>query len=198
MKRKSVLTVFLSSFFAIAVSAQEVKYEIKSAIITKEISAMGQKFESTSYVDDFGKKEAIEMSVENGVAPGIDKHIQTIVDSASIINVDLDSRTATRIKLPEKPLNYLYLTSEIREKYKVQETGEEEIAGKTCKKFSQETTQMGQTFLVKTSVWKGFVLKIETFANGKLFSTETVTEIKENVKIPPGKFIVPEGITITE
>jgi len=197
MKIKKVFIVFLFLLPVIA-SAQDAKYEIKSAILTQEFSFMGKKLEKTTYIDDYGKKEAFEMSVENGVAPGIDLHARTIMDTAFIINVDLSSRTATKVKLPEKPLNYLLLTSEIREKYKLEETGEEEFAGKTCRKFSLEMAQMGQTAQVKTLVWKGLALKMEIFVSGALVYSETVTEIKENVTVPKDKFIVPEGVTVTE
>ena len=195
-KRKAIVVVILS-FMTLYLSAQEVKYEIKSAIIKKEVVAMGQKFEAVTYIDDFGQKESAEITLKNGIADGVDKHIRTIADGSSVINVDLDLNVANRMNLPDKPINYLQLTPEIREKYKIEETGEEKITGKLCQKYSFEVTQMGQTMQIKTWVWKGIVLKSEMSGNGMVVSIETATEIQEDVDVPADKLIVPEGITIT-
>jgi hypothetical protein len=193
---KKMICVFLLSGIAIAVSAQKAKYELKSAIIKKETAVMGQKFESMWYIDDSGVKESVEITIKNGIMEGVDKHIRTILDSVSMTNVDLDLRQAQKIILPEKPVNYLRLTPEIIEKYQIKETGEETVAEKTCKKYSLEITQMGQTLKINNCVWKGLVLKAETSSGGMLISTETAIEIREDVPVPADKFIVPEGFIV--
>jgi hypothetical protein len=71
---KKTMCVLLLSGIAIAVSAQKAKYELKSAIIKKETSVMGQKFEAMWYFDDFGMKESVEITVKNGIVEGVDKH----------------------------------------------------------------------------------------------------------------------------
>jgi outer membrane lipoprotein-sorting protein len=193
---KKTICVFLLSGTVIAVSAQKARYELKSAVIKKETAVMGQKFEAMWYFDDFGLKESVEITVKNGIIEGVDKHVRTIVDSVSMTNVDLDLRQAQKIILPEKPLNYLQLTPEIIEKYKIKETGEETVAGKTCKKYSMEVSQMGQTLKVTNCIWKGLVLKTETSGGGMLISAETVIEIQENVPVPADKFTIPEGFIV--
>lgn len=197
MKKQILLTslILLTSMF---LSAQEAKYEFKSAIIKSEVSAFGQKIETTTYIDDYGKKESSETIVK---MPGTDnkaKHLRTIMDGASVINIDLDLKKAIRIPLPEKPINYLNLTPEIKEKFKMKESGTEDIAGKPCKKYALEVSQMEQTVEMKTCIWKGIPLKTESSSNGMVLMTQTVTDIQENVPVKAEIFTLPEGITLPD
>jgi outer membrane lipoprotein-sorting protein len=182
----------------VALSAQNAakKYEIKSAIIQKEMTTMGQKMQSTWYIDDFGQKEALEMTVGSGL---MKQQMLTVIDSESVTTVNLKLKTGTRMKLPEESnVNYLQLTPEVKEKYALKELGEEDIAGKSCKKYAMETTQAGQTMQISTWIWKGIVLKSETSANGKVVSSETATKIQEDAAIPSGKLAIPANITVQE
>lgn len=198
MKAKTLFAVLLLAVTTL-LSAQEAKFEIKSAIITKEMVAMGQKVECTWYVDDYGKKESLELTMKTGGVAGVEKHIRTITDgAASVITVDLDMKTAMRMKLPQQPINYLKLTPDVIEKYKIKEVGEETIAGKTCKKYTLEITQMGQTLQMSVWVWKGMALKSETASNKMVVMVETAKEINESTTVPADKFVVPEGIKIAE
>lgn len=179
-------------------SAQEAKYGIKSAIIKKDMVAMGQKVECAWYVEDYGKKEAVEIAMKTGGVAGIEKHIRTISEGAFVINIDLDMKTAMRMNLPQKPINYLQLTPDVIEKFKIKETGEEEIAGKPCKKYALEITQMGQTVQMSVWIWKGLALKSETASNGMVVMVETATQIDESSAVPADKFVMPEGIKLPE
>ena len=67
--------LFLSA--TILLNAQEAKYGIKSAIIKKDVVAMGQKVECTWYMDDYGKKESTELTMKTGGVAGVEKHIRT-------------------------------------------------------------------------------------------------------------------------
>jgi hypothetical protein len=177
----------------ISVAAQDAgRYELESAIVQKEITMMGQKLNATWYMDGFGRKESAEMTIKNGIAQGVDKHIRTLTEGTTVITVDLDMNVGNRIELPEKPVNYLHLTPEVREKCKIREGGEEEIAGKKCRKYSLEITLMGQKALVTAWVWKGIVLKSESTGNGMVFAVEMATEVQENAAVPVGKLVVPE------
>jgi hypothetical protein len=93
MKTKRGFFVWLlSSFVTIALSAQNVaKYEIKSAIIQKEVVMMGQKINATWYIDGFGQKESAEMSM-------MDKHIRILTEGKSIITIDLDQNVGNRME----------------------------------------------------------------------------------------------------
>lgn len=193
--RKTISACLLSSLIATGLSAQDAaKYELKSAIIQKEVTAIGMKLSATWYIDDFGQKEAVLMTIKDGVAPGEDRHTLAITDSAFVTTADLISKIGTRLALPEKPVNYLHLTPEVREKYKIKEAGEEMVAGKKCRKYLLEVTQMGQALQANTWVWKGIVLKSEMSGNGMTVSVETATEVEENVQVPAEKFVLPADI----
>ncbi|MDR0698268.1 MAG: hypothetical protein LBG28_03460 [Tannerella sp.] len=195
--RRVIMGWLLLSSMTITLSAQDAaKYEIESAIIKKEITMMGQKLNAIWYIDEFGRKESVEITIKNGIAQGVDKHIRTLMEGTSVVTVDLDMKVGNRMELPEKPVNYLQLTPEITEKYNIQENGEEEIAGKKCRKYSLELSQMGQTMQVKAWVWKGLVLKSETSAGSMAVVVETATEIEENASVSDDKFITPAGAVI--
>ena len=193
MKTKLFFTA-MSLFLTFALSAQEAKYEIKSAVINKTMEMMGQKFEGVQYFDDYGK---LESTTVNMTMQGVTMRMLTINKGETIIVINLDNKSGTKMTLPEKPINYLNMTQEVKDKFKVKDLGEEEIAGKQCKKYSLEVNQMGQTASVTAWVWKGLVMKSTTTAAG-MTVTEYTTEIKENVSVDAEKFAIPEGITIRE
>lgn len=130
------------------------------------------------------------------MGPGVDKSMMTIMDSTSVITVDMDTKVANRVNLPTKPINYLQISDEIRDQYKLKEAGEEAIGDKTCKIYTLEISQMGQTLQLKVWVWKGIALKSETSAGGTLLATETTTDIQENTAVLQDKFSLPAGVTI--
>ena len=45
------------------------------------------------------------------MGPGVDKSMMTIMDSTSVITVDMDTKVANRVNLPTKPINYLRLVT---------------------------------------------------------------------------------------
>lgn len=196
MNTRKTATAILLLLVTIALSAQEAKYEMKSAIIKKKTDFSGQVLESTTFIDDYGKKESTEIIFKNGMGPGVDKSMMTIMDSTSVITVDMDTKVANRVNLPTKPINYLQISDEIRDQYKLKEAGEEAIGDKTCKIYTLEISQMGQTLQLKVWVWKGIALKSETSAGGTLLATETTTDIQENAAVLQDKFSLPAGVTI--
>ncbi|GHV20742.1 hypothetical protein FACS1894174_03170 [Bacteroidia bacterium] len=196
MNRQKAIVTILLLFSVIALSAQDAKYEMKSAIIRKEVLMMGIKIEGMQYFDDFGRKEAVDITIKNGVSEGVDKVVRTVATGDKVVTADLNSKTVTQMTLPVEPINYLQLTPEVKEKYNLKELGEEMVLGKNCRKFSVEITQMGQLVYTKAWVWKGIVLKSEIESNGMTISIDTVIEIQENVPIPADKLTIPAGVVI--
>ena len=184
MKVKCLLAVLLLSATATAF-AQEAKYGIKSAILKKEAVTMGQKVQGVQYFDDYGRKEASELTMKVGGVANVEKHI----------SIDLDMKVANKATLPVKPVNYLNLTDEVRELHKIKEVGTEEILGRKCTKYTLEVVYGGQTTYSTVWIWKGIPLKNETSSNGMVIVTEQATEIQENAEVPAMKFLVPEGVT---
>lgn len=196
MNRQKAIVTILLLFSVIALSAQDAKYEMKSAIIRKEVLMMGIKIEGMQYFDDFGRKEAVDITIKNGVSEGVDKVVRTVAVGDKVVTADLNSKTVTQMTLPVEPINYLQLTPEVKEKSNLKELGEEMVLGKNCRKFSAEITQMGQLVYTKAWVWKGIVLKSEIESNGMTISIDTVIEIQENVPIPADKLTIPAGVVI--
>ena len=194
MKVKCLLAVLLLSATATAF-AQEAKYGIKSAILKKEAVTMGQKVQGVQYFDDYGRKEASELTMKVGGVANVEKHIRTIADGDKIISIDLDMKVANKATLPAKPVNYLNLTDEVRELHKIKEVGTEEILCRKCTKYTLEVVYGGQTTYSTVWIWKGIPLKNETSSNGMVIVTEQATEIQENAEVPAMKFLVPEGVT---
>jgi len=196
MKTKLLLFATLSLFMTVALSAQEAKYEIKSAIITKSYEMMGQKHDVVHYFDNYGMLESSQAKMSLQGLPGVTQNIRTITKGDTIIAVNMTTKMGNRMVLPEKPINYLKLTPEIREKYKIKELEQEEVAGEMCKKYTVEVTQMGQTVNITTWIWKGIALKSITQSGGMTVMTEASTKIQENEAIDAEVFSIPDGITI--
>ena len=192
MKTKLFLaTLLLLSVFAL--SAQEKRYEIKSAIMTKTIDMMGQKVDGVQYIDDYGSKESAVVNMPMQGVPGAFIHVRTINKGDTVITVNLELKTGNKAALPEKPVNYLNLTEEVKSKYNFKELEKEEVAGKLCNKYSLEVSQMGQQVLTTVCVWKGIVLKSVISAAG-ISMTELATDIQENVMVDAENFSIPDGV----
>ena len=192
MKTKSLFAVLLL-FAAIGLSAQEARYEIKSAIIKKSVERFGQTTESVTYIDDYGKSEATESSY---TWEGETRRTRTITKDNKSIWINLDDKTGFS-STAWQSINYLNLTQEVKDKNKIKELGEETIAGKPCKKYSVEVTRMDRTSTMTVWIWKGITLKSESSFNDRTM-TEVATEIKENATVDSKLFAVPSDVTIQE
>lgn len=191
------LVSMLLLFASVVSYAQEKKYEIQSATIKKEMVTNGVKSDCVLYFDDFGNKEAVEMTMTMGVFPKIKKKILTINEGKVVTTVDVSGKTATRMTMPETTVNYTNLTPEMKEQFKVEELGEEDVNGKTCKKISTEMTQVGQVVKTISWIWKGIPLKSEATSNGKVVMSDNVIDIQEG-SVDATKFSIPDGFKVTE
>ena len=181
MNKKLVLaTLFFLSVFAI--SAQEARYEVKSAIIKKTTEMMGLKSETVQYIDDYGAKEAI-----------ITDGSHTIIKENMRINISSESKTGVKRALPKNRINFMKLTPEMIEENELKEESREEFAGKICIKYTMAMNVMGRKVTSTVWVWKGVPIKTIVSEIGY---TELVTEIQENVAINAEVFLVPDDVTI--
>jgi hypothetical protein len=86
----------------------------------------------------------------------------------------------------------------MKDKFKIKELGQEQVAGKMCTKYSMETTGFGQQAMpVTVWVWKGIILKRVSSFNDNTFTTVAV-EINENAPINADVFTIPSNVTIQE
>lgn len=178
--------------FANASISTDARCELKSGIIKFDAVTQGIKVETTQYFDDYGKKQAAVAVVDQGM---VKTETKTLQFEDTIYQINVAMKMGQKIISPEKPINYLQLTSDVIEKYKIQEVGTETIAGRQCKRYSEQITQMGQTVNVEVWIWKGVALKSVMKLGDTEIMNQTATEVQENATIDPKEFVVPEGVT---
>ena len=171
------------------------RYGIKSAIIKKETRAAGNTMHNTLYFDDYGAREATELTMKISET---EKHLRIIAedDGRTNVTLDLDEKKAFRTPAPEQPRNYLHLTAEDLERFKIKEDGEESVAGKPCKKYHMELKQSGVTLQTTLWIWEGITLKYEARYQGNLMVTDEATEVQTDVAVPAEKFAIPAEVKV--
>ena len=179
--------------FANASIPADARCELKSGIIKYEAVTQGIKVETTSYFDDYGKKQAAVAVVNQGL---VQTETKTLQFEDTIYQINVGMKMGQKVVSPEKPINYLQLTPDVIEKYKIQEVGTETIAGRQCTRYSEQTSQMGQTVNVEVWVWKGIALKTVMKLGDTEIVSQTATEIQETPTIDPEMFEIPEGVTM--
>ena len=139
MKAKYLLLslLLLVPFFA---SAQDVaqpvkKYGFKSAIVKSTTDMMGQVIEMTGYIEEYGALECQKVSID---LPGMGSVETAVINKdgkAWTVNYTMKQVEETT---PEEQVNFLELSDEDVEKYKIKEIGKEVLLGKECIKYSVE------------------------------------------------------------
>ena len=105
--------------------------------------------------------------------------IGIVLEREDILNAILDYSASQIQEAPnQESLNFMDLSDEEVEKFKVKTLGTEELAGKDCTKFSAETSQMGQTAKITAWVWNGIPMKTVTSMMG-MNVTATVSSLEE-------------------
>ena len=175
--------LFAFTVMAVGLIAQEApkKYGIKSGTVKAVTEVMGQKAEGISYFDNYGALEAGK-SQANGM------EVLTITRDGKTYMVVPSVKQVREIPAQES-VNYLNLTDDVIEKYKIKEIGKDVVAGKDCIKYSMEVSQMGQTAKLTVSVWNGYAMKTVSSAMGMVI-TAVVTEFKEG-EVDPSLFEIP-------
>ncbi len=172
---KNVLFAFML-IIALNVNAQEntKRYGIKSGII-HEYSKLNEHITpDVRYFDDYGDSEAI-----------------TKKEKAWMYN---EAGKPKSFDNPLPDLTFINPSQEIIDKYKLVDTGEDEvILGRTCRKFTYETLMGRRKKVIYNTVWvyQGIVLK-SIMKNGRQETFYEVTEFQENVEVPAEVFVIPE------
>lgn len=192
MKKLLIIATLLS--VCIAAGAQEKRYEVKSGKVTMEMDMMGQTMVQEIYFDDYGVKQVTVSDF------GGQKMRMLMKDGSSIMVNDAD-KTATRMPAmggdASNRINFINLDEKTVKKNKVQEAGEETVAGKTCKKYTYKVMMMGQPQTVTACVYKGITLKSSSSSDfGEM--VQAATKIEENITIDPAMFEIPEGVKIQD
>lgn len=198
-----------TAFFAAALfipacgKSQDIRrYKIQSAIVSFTLSGT-QSGTETLWFDRYGNREAkLTQSSMTVVGQTIKTNKLVITDLESIITVDLDNKTATKMPLPKMTANLIEsvkkkggdmtdLGTEMIRQMGAVKTGTETVAGKPCDVW--EIKNLGS----KSWVWNGVTLKNETRFGGQSMKQEAAS-VQENATVPDDKFAVPAGISITE
>jgi hypothetical protein len=189
--------LFLAAAAIVAVSAtaqaQEARYEFEKAVITTKAEMMGQPMVTTYYIDDYGKKEASEFTMDMSAMGGNKMQMRSVRQADGTVTFDVNN--VKEGHKSEGTVNFLNLTPEVIKKHKIKEKGEEVIDGRPCKIYTVNTEQMGMSVSSTVWVWKGFTVK--TVVDGGMFTIETTMDtFDENGKIPDGVFTIPDGMKI--
>lgn len=192
MKAKMFFAAAALVAAAATVQAQEARYEFEKAVITTKADMMGQPMITTYYIDDYGKKEASEFTMDMSAMGGNKMQMRTVRQGDGSVTFDVNGKEGRKT---EGSVNFLNLTPEVIKKHKIKEKGEEVLDGRTCKVYVVNTEQMGMSVSSKVWVWKGFTVK--TVVDGGMFTMETTMDtFDENGKIPDGIFDIPDGLKI--
>ncbi len=194
MKRLAIIAVLAA--FCVGAQAQEKLYEVKSGKITMEMDMMGQTMVQEIYFDDYGAKQATVMNMQG-------QKMRQITQDGSNIMIDDAAKTATKMPAMgmmgggEQRINFSNLDEKTIKKNKIQEAGEETVAGKPCKVYKYKVMMMGQAVSATACVYKGIVLKSSTSTDfGEM--GQTATKIEENITVDPSMFTIPEGVKVQE
>ena len=193
MKTKALLISILA-LVTLSMAAQNnepvKKYGFKSATAKISTDMMGQKIESTAYIDEYGAKECqkVKMSI-----PGMgDMESGSISKDGKTWSVNYTMKQVQEVPVnPDDQPNFNNITDAAKEKFKIKELGTEKVLDKECQVYTLETEAQGMTASLKVWCYKGFALKTITEVSGMVITT-TVTEFKEDAAVLPQVFDVPK------
>jgi outer membrane lipoprotein-sorting protein len=165
-----------------------------------EMDATGIKSTSlvTQYIDMKNDKSAIETET-SGEMMGVktDEKSLTIIDENWTYIINLKDKTGMKMKndeVEDDPMELKKYEDDVTFRQMIEKdggkiVGNETFLGKEC--IVIELSQEGQT--MKMWYYKGIPLKMEN----QLYKMEA-TKFEENVSIPASKFVVPDGIKLSE
>jgi len=202
--KKIVISMTMATVVLTVAFAQEKRYGIESAILTKNTvvrtpgAIMEQNISSIQYIAEYGGKESAESFIN---VQGKMFTIFTMMKDGFVYTANIDAKQGTKVNMASmddyKAVNYLNLTDEVKEKYNIEEKGNEQFLGKDCKRYELTVTAQGQTAKATILVWQGLPLKSTMTMAGNTM-VEEVTEIQEGATIAREKFELPEGINFME
>lgn len=177
------------------------RYLVESGIIEYEMSGM-QKGTETVYFDKWGWREAKYTNSELSIAGITRKETKlSIMDGDWIYNIDLESRTGTKIKntlLPQfieaakkKGQTMTELGEEMMRNMGSEKSGTDTVAGQPCDVWVSK--QMGS----RSCVWNGVTLQTEVTMGG-MRMTSNATRFQANAAVPADKITIPGDVKITE
>ena len=171
------------------------KVDLKSAIIHMTSSVMGLSQSIIVYMDDYGKKQATEVTQE---LLGKKIHQYSVNDSLYIYSFNPEEKKGQKAKIDENnpdDINFNSITREMAQRFHLRKKGTATVIGKKCDVYAVDFagTKLQATFYI----WKGIPLKTESTVSGISVKMEA-TKIEENVPIAAEKFQIPNDIVFEE
>lgn len=172
------------------------KYGIKSGIIEYKTQMMGMEVKQVNTFDDYGQKQAQEMTME---MMGTKVNNKTIIRDGFIYNLDLTNKTGTKVPITsmsqKSDIDFENLTEELMKDMNIKKIGTEVFLGKTCDKMSidYKDIKMKGTYLV----YKGIPLSMDSEI-GAMKMKMVADKFVENPTVPADKFDIPADIVFTK
>lgn len=176
-------------------AAAKGKYGIKSGIVEYKTQMMGMDVKQTMYFDDYGAKDAQEVSME---MMGVKIRTITITKDGFVYTLDMEKKTGTKAAVlagMNQNIDFQNLSEELVKEMDLKKLGTEDFMGKTCEKMSIDYKKMGMKGIFL--VYKGVALKSETDM-GAMKLNLVAEKFEENPSIPAEKFEVPADFKMQE
>ncbi|MBR4392228.1 MAG: hypothetical protein IKT08_09025 [Bacteroidales bacterium] len=190
--KKTLLLIFALVVASMLTAQDEAhRYEVKSGILHEFTDLNGHITPAVRYFDNFGDVEAMVQTIDMGALGSYDNTTVTKKEKAWMYN---ESGKPKSFDNPTYDLTFVNPSQGVIDKYKIVDTGEDEvILGRVCRKFTYETLMGRRNKVVYNTVWvyKGITLK-GIMKSGRQETLWEVTEFEENVEVPEEKFAIPE------
>lgn len=180
---------------AVALFAQDATYGIKSGHLKYETQTSGGIQYNEVWFDDYGRlrKQHDQIMMESMG----NYHTEVLLRDNKVYTMawfDDDKDQSAKMTEGTPGLNFLNLSDEFIKQTKLQDLGEEEVFGKTCKVYTYKTKSLLRTITNTVWVWEGIILKMETKGALGANNSMMVKEFIQNPKIPASTFAIPEKV----
>lgn len=191
MKKTLLLIVLLATASLMMAQEETHRYEIKSGIAHSITRLNEHETPAVHYFDNYGDCEAMVQTIDMGALGSYSNTTVTKKEQAWMYN---ESGKPKSFDNPIFDLTFINPSEAVVEKYKLVDTGEDEvILGRVCRKFTYETQLGRRNKVVYNTAWvyKGITLK-SIMKNGRQETYFEMTDFQENAEVPAETFIIPE------
>lgn len=193
--KKLLLTAAGLVLGTVALCAQDATYGIKSGHLKYETQTSGGIQYNEVWFDDYGRlrKQHDQIMMESMG----NYHTEVLLRDNKVYTMawfDDDKDQSAKMTEGTPGLNFLNLSDEFIKQTKLQDLGEEEVFGKTCKVYTYKTKSLLRTITNTVWVWEGIILKMETKGALGANNSMMVKEFIQNPKLPASTFAVPANV----
>ncbi len=195
MKKLILFAAGLLLGTAMLCAQDDAVYGIKSGHLKYETQTSGGLQYNEVWFDDYGRlRKQHDQIMMEGMG---NYHTEVLLRDNKVYTqawFDDDNNRSAKMTEGTPGLNYLNMTDEFIKQYKVQDLGEKEVFGKTCKVYTYKTKSLLRTITNTVWVWQGIILKMETKGALGANNSMMVKEFEENPKLPESTFAIPEKV----